>query len=178
MIVKTVNQLESNNLVRDEVNTIMELSSDRSDSATGGFYDNWDDAVLTTNANNSPTPFKLISYRMRIWCNRPCIIWSAVAENLRVAKLSPTGVDTDFGQRSMSNGLIKKWNFANNGGVWSELKARPKGKNGRGPAIMYDATWKLQIKNVDPVPPGDHSTTAAYFGIVEFTIDYDATSTA
>lgn len=175
---KTVSMIENNNLQIGETNTMFELSNDRTDIATGGFYDNWD-AVISNNANNSPTPFKLISYKLRVWTSKPCIIWSACAENLRVAKTSPAGVDTDFNQRTMSNGIIRKWSMTKAGGFWSTLKASPKSPSGRGPQRFNDATWKLQIKNVDPAFHSDPSIhDASWYAIIECVIDYDATSTA
>lgn len=176
--VKILSALETSNLEKNETNTLFELSNDRTEIATGGFYDNWD-AVVSNNANNSPTPFKLISYKLRVWTSKPCIIYSAVAENLRVAKTAPSGVDTDFHQRTMANGIIRKFSLTNEGRTWATLSARPKSPSGRGPQRFNDATWKLQIKNVDPVwhsTPEDHE--AAVYAVIEAIIDYDATSTA
>ena len=176
MRTKVLNQIESPNLVKGETNTLFEASCDRTDIATGGFYDNWDDGGATDNNNNSPTPYKLHSYKLRVFTTKPCVIYSAVAENLRVAKLSPSGVDTAFSQRSMSNGIIKKWSQTTNGGYWSFLEARPRGRNGKGPQILNDATWKLQIKNVDPeILPED---ACKYYAIIECEISYDATNAA
>ncbi len=161
---------ESTNLDVNETNSIIELISDRTQVATGGFAGNWDAEVSST-VNKSPTPFKLISYKLRVFTTKPCIIWSAFAENYRVAVQAASGVDTSFNQRSMANGLIKKWTQTVDGGYWSFLEARPKGKSGRGPQKVNDAVWKLQIKNIDPA--GQQSN---FFAITEFTIDYDATS--
>ncbi|AXH78752.1 MAG: hypothetical protein [Circular genetic element sp.] len=176
--VKILSAIEGSNVAKNDTKTLFELSNDRTDIATGGFLDNWD-ATVSSNANNSPTPFKLISYKLRVYTSKPCIIYSAVAENLRVAKTAPGGVDTDFHQRTMANGIIKKFSLTNYGRTWSTLSARPKSPSGRGPQRFNDATWKLQLKNIDPVfhsVPEDHD--AAYYAVIEAVIDYDATSTA
>jgi hypothetical protein len=173
MKVRILSLIESDNLVKNETNTLFELSADRTDAVSGGFQDNWD-SVVSSNANNSPTPFKLISYRLRVYTNQPCVIWSACAENLRVAKLSPSGVDTDFNQRSTANGIVKKWNITSGGGFWSTLQARPKNPKGTGPQRFNDATWKLQIKNINPAYNIEYE--ASYYACIEAVIDYDATS--
>lgn len=172
--VKILSAIESTNFIKNETNTVFELSNDRTDIATGGFFDNWD-ATVSSNHNNSPTPFKLISYKLRIFTTVPSVIYSACAENLRVAKTAPAGVDTDFHQRTMANGIIKKFSLTNMGGTWATLSARPKSPSGRGPQRFNDATWKLQVKNINPEPA---PVEAAYYAIIEAVIDYDATSTA
>ena len=180
---------ESIDLVNNETNSLIELSSDRNAYSTGGFYDNWDDSTTTDVQNNSATPFKLHYYRLRVFVNQPCVIYTSDVDNLRLVKTSPTGTEPAFTQRNMANGLIKKWTLTNGsvsgttalggGGVWSYLakhwtkRIRRNGKwvtVGK-PAYYNDKMFKAQIKNLSP-----SDNTAIYRYIGEFGIEYDATS--
>lgn len=182
---------ESAFLEPGETNSFIELSADRNDVASGGFYDNWDDSTVTDIENNSPTPFKLHYYKLRVFVNQACVIYTSDVENLRLVKTSPTGVETAFTQRNMANGLIKKWSLTNGSvtgttgfggsGVWSTLghnfTRRVRTKNGWKtlckPAYYNDKMFKAQIKNLSPT-----DSDAIYLYIGEFGIEYDATSTA
>lgn len=166
--VKTFVAVESQSLERDETNSLLEMSSDRNDSTYGGFSDNWDDSTVTDNQNNTPAALKLHWYRVRLFTTKPCIIYSAEVEDIRLAKLAPGGVDTAFTQRNMSNGIIKKFETTVDGGFWSEIK-----HSFKTPRNLSDCMWKIQLVNKDPA-----GLDSMYYGVVEFGITYDAVSTA
>ena len=65
--VRTSVEVESQSLERDETNSLIELSSDRTLPITGGFLDNWDDQILSNNLNNTQTELKLHWYRVRVF---------------------------------------------------------------------------------------------------------------
>lgn len=166
--VRAFGAVESQTLERDEVNSLIELSSDRNEVTSGGFLDNWDDATTTNVENNTPADLFLHWYRVRIYTTQPCIIYSSEVKDIRLARLAPGGVETSFTQRNMANDIIKKWETTVDGGIWSEIKHTFKTKRS-----LKDALWKIQVVNKDPV-----GHDAMYLGIVEFGITYDATSTA
>lgn len=181
--------VESQNLLNNVTNSLIELSSDRNALSTGGFFDNWDDSTTTDVENNSAVPFKLHYYRVRVYVNQPCVIYTSDVENLRLAKTAPGGTDTAFTQRNMANSIIKKWTLTNGavtgatgfggGGVWSYLakhwtkriKTKKGWKTVGSPAYYNDKMFKVQIKNLSP-----NDNTAEYRYIGEYGVEYDATS--
>ena len=110
--VRVFTSAESANLENNETNSLIELSSDRNELPTGGFLDNWDDATVTDIENGSPTPFKLHYYRVRVYVNQPCVIYTSQVDNLRLVR-DAGQVETAFTQRNMANGIIKKWTLTN-----------------------------------------------------------------
>lgn len=167
--VRAVAFRESGSLERDGIADLIQLSSDRTDSASGGFLNNWDAEVLTGNVANTPNPFNLIWYRARLYTSVPCVLYSSEVETLNLAKTAPAGVDTTFNQLNLANKVIKKWTTTSTVGNWSFLKA---GGSRKKPLSKLDnSLWKVQLKNIDP-----HGGDAYYYGIVEFGLEYDAVS--
>lgn len=164
--VRTSVEVESQSLERDETNSLIELSSDRTLPITGGFLDNWDDQILSNNLNNTQTELKLHWYRVRVFTTKPCVLYSSELKDIRLANLAPGGPDTTFNQMNMSNGVIKKFETTVDGGFWSELKHTFKTKRN-----LKDCMWKIQLVNKDPA-----GQDSMFYGIVEFGITYDATS--
>lgn len=179
---------ESTFLENNETNSLIELSADRNELATGGFLDNWDDATVTDIENGSPVPFKLHYYRVRVYVNQPSVIYTSQVDNLRLVR-DAGQVETAFTQRNMANGVIQKWTLTNGsvtgttgfggGGQWSYLAKhwtkRVKTKKGwktvGRPKYYNDAMFKVQIKNLSP---NDNDAQYRYIG--EYGIEYDATS--
>lgn len=179
---------ESSNLDGDETVSLIDLSSDRNDVVSGGFFDNWDDSTITDLFGNSPTPFKIHYYHTRVSANQPCVIWSSDVENLRLAKEVPSGVDTAFTQRNVSSNIIKKWTLTQGGfgaGIWAHLgkkftyskkmwnkrKRKFEWKRFGSPRYYNNAAFKVQIKNLSYT-----GNDASYRAITELGIEYDATS--
>ena len=186
--VRLFQEVESTNLEDGETNTIFELTCDRNDITTGGFLTNFDSSTSTGNLGNSPTPFKIHYYRVRVAVNQVSCIWSSSVKNLRLAKQAPGGVDTAFTQRNVANGLIKKWTLTQGGygsGRWSYLgknftwSKKISGKKGSywktfgDPYYVNDEAFKVQIQNKSLSGSGN----ANYRSIVEMGIEYDAVST-
>ena len=180
--VKVLNLRESQTQVRDQHDSLLRIVVDRDAPATGGFIDNWDRESTEPTAiqHQSPTPVKIWSYRVRLYTTEPTILYSSQVDNYWLAKQAPAGVNTDFSQLSMANGLLKKWTYCVDGGYWSKLDHRfaylKKGKNGRKkmigtPLTLNDAIWKIQTVNKSPT-----SATNKYYGTVEFEMSYDAVS--
>ncbi len=161
-------KVESQSLDRDETNSVIELSSNRNAATSGGFLDNWDDEGSTDIQNNTPAGLKLHWYRVRLFTTKPCVVYSSEVKDIRLASMSPTGVDTTFNQTNMANKVIKKFETTVDGGFWSELKHTFKV-----PRKLDDCMWKIQLVNRDPAQNASH-----YYAIVEFGITYDAVSTA
>ena len=181
--VRTLVRRESQNFSEDENITMFSITSDRTQVASGGFTDNWDDTTSGGEATNSnQLPVHLYYYRVRVWTNKPCILYSSVVENYNLAKQAPAGTDTSFNQLNMSNGVIKKWTMTENNGVWAELKhnfrKRPYFDKKKGkwvarkaePFYLNNAIWKIQLYNV-----GIEPVVGSYYCIVEAHFDYDAT---
>ena len=183
-IVKFSHQIESSNLGKDDVDDLFKLTLDRTLTAgVGGFADDWDDAVPSNTENSSPLPFKLHNYFIRVWTNRPCILWSSDVEQYYMVKTGGSN-DTSFNQLNISNRTIKKWTLTEEGRTWASLGStfvkykKRKSRNGRmytervgSPRTYNNKQFKLQLKNVDP------STTpldCAYYAIITGTLEYDA----
>lgn len=176
--------LESADLAKDETNSFIEISSERSHTVSGGFADAWDDATSGDVQNNNNTPIKLHYYRLRVWTSKPCVIYSSQVNNYHLAADHPTGVDTSFEQNNIANNTIKKWQMTAEGGYWSVLshawtrrvwskKKRHHVTVGK-PLYLNNAICKWQIKNLDPKDP---PSVAQYYGIIEVGIEYDQSST-
>ena len=187
--VRMFQELETQNLNPEEVNTIFELTCDRNENTTGGFLDNFDDSTTTDNLGNSPTPFKIHYYRVRVAMNQVGKIWSSQVDNLRLAKTAPGGVDTAFTQRNMANNIIKKWTLMQGGygsgrwaylgheftktrRIWNKRKSRYEWKRSGKPLYLNDAAFKVQVEN----NALNGTSDANYRSVVEVGLEYDATS--
>jgi len=183
--VRFSHQVESSNLGKGDIDDLFNLVSNRgiTSGTTGGFADNWNDAGPSSGSNVTTTPFKLMSYHIRVWTTRPCILWSSDVEQYRSVQLG-TSNDTSFNQFNLANSTVKKWTLTDGGKVWSHLgkdfikSVTRKSKSGKkytekvGRARYYNnKEFKLQIKNIDPnTTPQD----CAYYAIIEGRLEYDA----
>ena len=165
----------------DATTDLFKVSSDARDTVKGGFLDDWDDAGTPPSGsgeldNNSTTPVKLLYYRVRVYTDKPMVLYSSQTENYSLTKLAPGGTDTTFSQWNVTNGVIRKWTLTDEGRTWSELKhsfypkrgRKSKSRHGDG-NLLQDALWKLQIFNTG-VQEGD----GKYYAIIETHMDYDS----
>lgn len=182
--VRATTRLESDNLEKDETNTLMNLISSRDESVTGGFYDSWDSSGSGGGYDNrNNTPFKLHYYRLRIFTTKPCIIYSSTVKNYSLARQAPGGINTGFTQENIANGTVKKWQTTVDGGYWSKLshewtKRVWSKKHNRmitvgDPKYMNNEIFKLQVMNIDPASLSSH-----FASVIEMGIEYDQSSTA
>ena len=174
-IVKFSHQIESSNLGRDDIDDLFKLTSNRAQTVpVGGFASNWN-ATGPSNTNNiTETPFKLHWYNVKIWTTGPVVLWSSDVEQYRMVQLGGEN-DTSFNQFNLANDTVKKYTLTDGGKTWSRLgKAfvyKSKGQ-WKGRARKYDnASFKLQVKNIDPnTTPQD----IAYYAIITGKLEYDA----
>ncbi len=181
--VRTLKLQQSGNMEPDTIQDLFKVSSDATASRSGGFLDDWDDAGMPPSGsgeqeNNSTTPVNLLYYRVRIYTDKPMILYSSQVDNYSLTRLAPGGTDTTFSQWNMTNGVIKKWTLTDEGRTWSELKhsfypskKRKKSASGRHDSgnELKNAVWKLQLFN-----PGAQEGTGLYYAIIEAHMDYDS----
>ncbi len=181
--VRTLKLKQSADLDPDSITNLLTISTDATSSRTGGFLDDWDDSGYPPSGsgeeeNNSTTPVNLLYYRVRVFTDKPMILYSSQVDNYSLTRLAPSGTDTTFNQWNVTNGVIKKWTFTNDGGTWSELKhsfypskRRKKSMSGRDREgnILKNAIWKLQLFH-----PGAQEGVGKYYAIIETHMDYDA----
>ena len=182
--VRFSHQIESSNLGRDDTDDLLKLTSNRFDlTATGGFFDNWNDTIPSQTDNSTSSPFKLHDYHVRVWTTGPCVLYSSDVEQYKMVDQGGSN-DTSFNQLNIANRTIKKWTLCEQGRTWSHLgkdfvryssyfskKMNKKMSKRVGRPRTYDnKQFKVQLKNIDPnSTPQD----VAYYAIITGTLEYD-----
>lgn len=177
--LKTIWKQESSNLGKDDIDDLIILRQDR-DIASTGLFQSDGSSPYSTFDNNSKTPYKLISYDVKVWTSLPCLLWSSEYGALEMVQGNPPGADdTNIIAENVANGIIKKFTLTDHGRTWSRLGKKfqysynTSGKWHRGGKARYmrDNKFKLQIQNLDPQT---ETQNASYYAIVTVEVDYDA----
>lgn len=178
--LRALRKQESSNLAKDDIDDLLILKQDRDSLPDGVFrYD----GTSSPRESNSKVPYKLISYKLRIWTSEPCMVWSSEYGSLEMVDLGGHSDDTNIIAENFANGVIKKHTLTDRGRSWSVLEHKfcgsYKDKSGRWkkwgkPRYMKDNKFKIQVQNLCP---NTATADSSYWAIIEYHLDYDAVST-